>query len=633
MQIPKTTNRVTLSAPSAAHAVAAAPNPQAFDNGAGLIASMGENLVRAGDAFAKGERKMRERLEAAELRAAQREAAKRLADAQLGFAKENNELLHGKLDDNGNAVSEGLLQRQLANASTVAKDYFVKGGELVNKFTALAQTPEEEDYIRKTLTRSFLDNYDRAVRHQLAEERKSADASAAAFFESSAGLAGDITSPQDMRAHLDGVYKLSDKNAKGNGQTEEEIKLARYVLANKNMTAAVQGAVFNGNLPAARGLLDNLKSDMLPDDWNRLNWYVLRAEEAAQKDAQRSGGAGAAGAKDALYERAVLLYEQNPEDFQKELKSAKRNMYSFQATLAEQGMYVDAKDLKAYLDWSQKLLDDPEGRLGAQKIQNWAHFENKYAGFEIDEKKLKIGNSELNNPGNLISAIGALKGHIAQGDFTAADEKQAQEKLATLRRVLGNMDITPATVGKNTVGGEVVRHIQTLTTPSGHLADPLLKQDFSAPDFSVKKVSLKDVFDPQAPKQIAWPQALPEVEEYGQILLPEERGLLIEETYERLTAMNINLETGNWEEKQKAVAVAQDVARTYLNNKFVIDYDDVMSIQYGKEIIPSYAVKPNPNLGAKLASSYENYRVEETGGVRRLVRRAKDGKILHEQLL
>ncbi|MGN1058085.1 MAG: hypothetical protein ACI4Q7_01855 [Candidatus Avelusimicrobium sp.] len=633
MNAPQYKNRVTVSPPRPAGGTVAAPNPEAFDNGARQIAALGQGLVQAGEAWKKGEQQIYDRIHAAEERKAARQQTKRLAEAQLAWQKENDELLNGKLDENGNTVSEGLLQRKLENASTVAKDYFEKGGELVEKYAALAQTPEEENYIRTRLARQFQDNYDRAVRHQLTEERQSANAAAQAFFASSVGMAGAITRPQDMRAHLDDVYKISDDNGRGNGRNAEALKLARFELANQNMTAAVQGAVWNGNLPAARSLLDGLKNDMLPADWNKLNWYVSRAEESAQKDAARAAGGRLPNAENLLYQRAVMLYEQNPQQFQQEIKSAKRNMYAYQQTLAEKGVAVDAKELKTYLDWSQKLLDDPDGRLGAQKIQNWAHFENKYAGFKIDETKLTIGNNDLNNPGNLISAIGALKGHLAQGDFTAEDEKKAQEKLTALRRVLGNMQITPSTEGKNTVGGEVVRFIQTLTQGAGRLVQPPWQQHYTAPDFSLKPKSPKDVFDPTAPKKSVWPKPLPEVEEYGQILLPEEKGIMVEETYERLTAMNINLETKNWEEKQKAAAVAQDVARSYLKNKFVIDYDNVMSIQYGGEIIPSYAVKPNPNLGARLAANYENYRVEKSGGVERLVLRGKDGKILHEQLL
>jgi len=605
--VPEYKNRVTVQAPRAAGAGVSGPNAAAFENKSAQVAA--ETVQKIGQEWA-------ERAAKAQARKEKRETAKRMSEAVLGYQRENDELLNGKLDETGNQIEEGLLAKQLDNAQDAAKTYYEKGAQIKNKYLALAQTQDEYDYLNGIFSRDFQDNYNRAVRHQLQEERKSADNAAAAYFKSAAGQAGAITRPQDMRAHLDGVYKISDENAKGNGKTEEEIKLARYAQANANMTAAVKGAVYNGDAPAARGLLTGLKKDLLPDDWNRLNWYVSRAEEAAKKDAARArGGDGATDAKDALYQRAVMLYEQNPEDFQRELKSAKRNMYAFQQTLAAQGMSVDAKELKTYLDWSQKLLDDPDGRLGAKKIQNWADFENKYAGFEIDEKKLKIGNKDLNNPGDLIAAIGAVKGHLASGDFTADDEKKAQEKLTTLRRVLGTMDITPGSVGKNTAGGEVVRHIQTLTRGGAHLQYPEKPAAVYTPYG----------FTGQNPAPVRT--------ELEPILLPEEKALLIEETYERLTAMNLNLETEKREEKQKAVAVAQDVARTYLNNKFVINYDDVMSIQYGGEIIPSYAVKPNPNLGAKLTGNYKNYRVEEAGGVRRLVRRAKDGKILHEQLL
>ena len=108
--------------------------------------------------------------------------------------------------------------------------------------------------------------------------------------------------------------------------------------------------------------------------------------------------------------------------------------------------------------------------------------------------------------------------------------------------------------------------------------------------------------------------------------------MLIEDTFARLQEAGINLETAKAEEKETARAIMQHVVRRYLQQKFVPDYDDVSQIQYGDNIISSYAVKPNPNLGAKLNANYDKYRLEVLNGVRRLVRRDEKGNIIHSQL-
>lgn len=438
MNVPQYKNRVTVSAPRAAGGAVAAPNPDAFDRGARQIAALGHGLVEAGETWKKGEQQIYDRIHAAEERKAAREQTKRLADAQLAWQKENDELLNGKLDENGNTVSEGLLQKKLENASSVAKDYFEKGGELVNKYAALAKTPEEEEYIRTRLARQFQDNYDRTVRHQLREERESANMAAQAFFASSAGMAGAITRPQDMRAHLDDVYKISDDNGRGNGLNEEALKLARFELANQNMTAAVQGAVWNGNIPAARGLLTQLKSDMLPDDWNKLNWYVSHAEQAAKKDAARAGAAGSAG-ENVLYQRAIELMSKNPQALQTEIKGAQNDMYGFQGRLAQAGINADAKEIKNYLEWVQKALDDPDGPVGAQKRVNFAAQETQYKAFDIgdEDDDYRVYNKDLNTPAALAGAAATLRARMTDGAFTREDTKTAQTYLDNLRRALG----------------------------------------------------------------------------------------------------------------------------------------------------------------------------------------------------
>ena len=283
MRVPVYKNQVTFNTPRAAGGRVAAPSAEQFDQGAQNVARLGAQLVQAGETWAQGEKTLHERQEAAQERRLKRESVERQSDILLGFERENNELLNGKLDGNGHTLTEGLLQRKLKNAEGVAGEYFTQGGQLISKYTAMAKTPEEAAFVRQTLARSFEDSYKRTIQHQANEERQSADRAAQAFYKSAEGMAGGISTSQDMRAHLDSVYKIADENGQGRGLSPEELKLTRYEQANNNVSAAVKGSIINGNLPAARKVLDGVKDDLLPDDYNQLNYTLKKAEEAHAK--------------------------------------------------------------------------------------------------------------------------------------------------------------------------------------------------------------------------------------------------------------------------------------------------------------------------------------------------------------
>nr|QGT50648.1 hypothetical protein Elusimicrob1349_1180 [uncultured Elusimicrobia bacterium] len=449
--VPEYKNRVTLQAPRAAGAGVSGPNAAAFENKSAQIAA--ETVQKIGQEWAQTAAKAQERRE-------KRQSAKRLSDAMLGYERENDELLNGKLDENGNQIEEGLLAKQLDNASSVAKTYYEKGAQIKEKYLAMAKTQDEYDYLNTAFSRGFQDRYDRTVRHQLTEERKSADRAAQAYFDTAAGAAGAITRPQDMRAHLDAVYKISDENAQGKGLSAEEQKLNRYALANANMTAAVQGAVFNGNLSAAKGMLTNLKKDLLPADWNKLNWYVTHAEEAAQKDAARAGSSAVKG-DDLLYQRAIIQLAKDPNALQAEIKGAGNNLYAFQQRFqADTGLTVSAKELKTYLDWAQKMLDDPDGTPGQQKRANFAASQTAFDAFEIggQDDGYKVYNKDLDSPSALAQETAKLRAQIVSGAFTQEDAKKAQSNLDELRRALGYRIMTkPESSWFSTSGDEFLQ--------------------------------------------------------------------------------------------------------------------------------------------------------------------------------
>ena len=432
MRVPVYKNQVTFNTPRAAGGRVAAPSAEQFDQGAQNVARLGAQLVQAGETWAQGEKTLHERQEAAQERRLKRESVERQSDILLGFERENNELLNGKLDGNGHTLTEGLLQRKLKNAEGVAGEYFTQGGQLISKYTAMAKTPEEAAFVRQTLARSFEDSYKRTIQHQANEERQSADRAAQAFYKSAEGMAGGISTSQDMRAHLDSVYKIADENGQGRGLSPEELKLTRYEQANNNVSAAVKGSIINGNLSAARQVLDGVKDDLLPDDYNQLNYTLKKAEEAHAK-----GGNGKL-AEYGLYERAVRLMAQNPQDLQREVKAAKANMFAFgQRVAADFGETVSAKDLKNYLEWAQKTLDDPDGPIGRQKKFNFAASQTLYNSFEINDKDYSVGNKDLAKPAALAEETAHLRGQIADGAFTQQDEASAQKQLDNLRRALG----------------------------------------------------------------------------------------------------------------------------------------------------------------------------------------------------
>ena len=600
MKVPTYQNQVSPGRINAAEPHTGTPVSEAF----------GADMARAASNLGQGTARLATEMSASAERALTRQKNLRKTATQLNWRKDNDELLNGRIDpDTGTRIEGGLLSKTYGDAKDIAKIYQQKGRELMQKYLDAAQSPEEREELALAFEEDFQKNFDQVARHQYKQERDTDDLLTKTYGEQQAGLAGAITSVPDMRRNLDETYAVFNKNAQANGMPEEAQRLQRYGVANTNVSSSVKGALSNGNIAGAREVLEGVKDDLLPDDYNALNFLITKAEEESQKEHKNN----------ALYQQAIINYQNDPAALVQEIQVAKRNPFAFQQTLAEKGINVSPKELISYISWAEKLADDPQGRIGQAKIQNFQNWSDKYAGFEIDEKKLKIKNKDLNNPGNLVAAINATRASINAGDFTEADAKKAQEKITLMRKVLGTMNVTPKSIGSETVGGSIVRQIQLLTDGG--------KVEKETGDTIKLPIVIEDM-------ELPYYHEIPNKKTYevDPILLPEEKGMLIEDTFARLQEAGINLETAKAEEKETARAIMQHVVRRYLQQKFVPDYDDVSQIQYGDNIISSYAVKPNPNLGAKLNANYDKYRLEVLNGVRRLVRRDEKGNIIHSQL-
>lgn len=157
--------------------------------------------------------------------------------------------------------------------------------------------------------------------------------------------------------------------------------------------------------------------------------------------ARRPGSGTDKGADELLYQRAIMLLDKDPQSLQDELKAAGNNLYAFQQKFKQDsGMTVSAKDLKNYLEWAQKTLDDPDGNFGRQKLENYAQSQTEYKAFEIsdEDENYKVYNKDLNNASAMAAAADKLRIQILDGRFTAADAKKAQGNLENLRRALGS---------------------------------------------------------------------------------------------------------------------------------------------------------------------------------------------------
>lgn len=546
----------------------------------------------------------------------QRERNLRKTSAILNWRRENDELLNGKMNEDGSRVEGGLLTTEYGAAAGITKTYDEQARGIMKKYLDTAPTEEEREEWALAFQQDFQNNFDTVAQHQYKQQRAQGNLMTKAYLSQQEGLAGAVRTPEQMRANLDNSYKEYSDNAKANAVPAEQQKLARYGIAGKNVKASVEGNVFNDDLLAARNVLESAKDDLLPDDYNQLNAFVKKAEEtqAKAKEAERLGP---------LYERALKMAEQDPETLQEEIVTLLRNPSSALDAYTDKYGPMKAKQLIEYANWVQNnLLDSEDTRSGQIKAENWQHYENGFNAFGWKKKDgtYKIGNKEMRNPQTVLSSITALQGHIKHHDFDKEGMKQAKEDLAKLRTALGEMNIK----ANDTVLGEVVRQANILSGGTE------------------TSVETGEMITLGTPMIVGVPGAMPpiqrKVKEYetyyiGGILSPEEKGIIIEQSAQFLQAANVNLLAEDRQTKQAAVNAVQAVARDYVRNKFAVVRDDVTDVQVGNNTFKSYGIKPNPNLGASITSNLDGYRYEEENGVAYLIKRDKRGNVLHRQLL
>lgn len=604
MKVPQYENRVAPGSITAARPQAVTPVAGAF----------GESVAAAGENVAQGIDRMAAAMDNAANRLAVRQRNLRTTAAILNWRKDNDELLNGKLGDDGKRIDGGLLSKEYGQADTIAADYQTKGQELMKKYLDMAPTDDEREELALEFQKDFQNNFDTVARYQLKQQRAQGDLLTDAYKKQQAGLAGAITTVAGMRANLDDTYKKSNENATAAGVPPQAQALLRFDIARDNVSAAVKGSIINGNLSAARQVLDGVKDDLLPDDYNQLNNFIKKAEQT-QAQGAKSERLGP------LYERALVMAETEPEKLQEEIVGLMRNPASALTQYSQNFGPLDAKGLLEYGKWVQNnLLDSPDTRSGRIKQANWQAHESGFNAFEWkikSGKDPKIGNKDMNNPQTVLAAIGALSGQIAHHDFDGEDLKKAEKQLSQLRQALGTMDIK----ANDTALGEIVRQANLLS--DGALKRAETGTTTRLAPLEVEGISLLN--DREVKNYENYP--------VGGFLTPEEKSLIIEQAAQFLQAANVNLLAEDTNTRTQAVAAVQTVARDYVRSKFAINRDDVMDVQVGENTFKSYGIKPNPRLGADVKSRLDGYRYQEENGAAYLIKRDKNNKELHRQLL
>lgn len=604
MKVPQYENRVAPGSITTARPQAVTPVAGAF----------GESVAAAGANVAQGTDRMAAAMDNAANRLAVRQRNLRTTAAILNWRKDNDELLNGKLGDDGKRIDGGLLSKEYGQADTIAADYQTKGQELMKKYLDMAPTDDEREELALEFQKDFQNNFDTVARYQLKQQRAQGDLLTDAYKKQQAGLAGAITTVAGMRANLDDTYKKSNENATAAGVPPQAQALLRFDIARNNVSAAVKGSIINGNLSAARQVLDGVKDDLLPDDYNQLNNFIKKAEQT-QVQGAKSERLGP------LYERALVMAETEPEKLQEEIVGLMRNPASALTQYSQNFGPLDAKGLLEYGKWVQNnLLDSPDTRSGRIKQANWQEHENGFNAFEWEIKSgkdPKIGNKDMNNPQTVLAAIGALSGQIAHHDFDGEDLKKAEKQLSQLRQALGTMDIK----ANDTALGEIVRQANLLSDGAEKRAETGTTTRLAP--LEVEGISLLN--DREVKNYENYP--------VGGFLTPEEKSLIIEQAAQFLQAANVNLLAEDTNTRTQAVAAVQTVARDYVRSKFAINRDDVMDVQVGENTFKSYGIKPNPRLGADVKSRLDGYRYQEENGAAYLIKRDKNNKELHRQLL
>lgn len=207
-----------------------------------------------------------------------------------------------------------------------------------------------------------------------------------------------------------------------------------------------------------------------------LRWQEAQ-EEAAKKETDKLKSQNHQTALKDLYNAAVRDYEKNPLALQQDFQVKSKNMFSALEELNAAGIDLTAKEFSSYLNFVEALLDDPSGRMGQQKIANYAASKTAYDAFDIGDEldDYKVNNKDLDSPEALAAAAADLRARILSGAFTAQDTQKAQENLNNLRRALGTRIIKrPDSDWFSTSGDEwVQKKLQKLSQSPGNMDFPV----------------------------------------------------------------------------------------------------------------------------------------------------------------
>ena len=227
MQVPKYENQVAPGQITAARAQVAGPVSGAF----------GEKLVQAHANLAGGIADASSAMSAAAHRQETRNRNLRLTSAQLNWQKENDEILNGKIGDDGKRIAGGLLTKQYNDAEGIAQNYAGQKKALMDKHLATAATPEEYEELRLYFEKDFQNNYDRVAQHQLKQERATSDLLTGAY--NTTALQKIAANPEELASEMPGLVKKNKENWTQNGLPKEVQDANLFALHGKAISAAV----------------------------------------------------------------------------------------------------------------------------------------------------------------------------------------------------------------------------------------------------------------------------------------------------------------------------------------------------------------------------------------------------------
>ena len=440
MKIPSYENQVSAGQINAAQPKQGQPLTAAFGGelgrGAANFAQGVNHLAASASHVANNLQAQEEENKRATERLNTRQRNLRKTAAILAWRKDNDELLNGKLDDTGKRIDGGLLTKQYGEAAGLASTYNEKVlGEdgLLKKHLATAPTEEERAEWALAFQQDYQNNFDIVAQYEFKQQKAQSTLLTKAFGQQQEGNAGAIRTVQEMRQNLDETYKVFDEDAAANGFPPEAIKSQRFDRAKLNVTASVKGAVLNGNLQAARTVLNGVKDDLRPTDYNALNHFIQEAQKAQEKGAKEQ--------ENGLYQWAFNMAEQDPQGLQQEVQAFRANPAAYQAAVIDRfGHPIEPKKLAEFFNWTQtNLLDNPNTSAGQQKRANFAEAETLYKGFNVTTKdgKTKIKNKDFDNAESLYGAVQTLSAGLKTGNFTKSDGEKVDQYRNELTRQLG----------------------------------------------------------------------------------------------------------------------------------------------------------------------------------------------------